>query len=1169
MKSRDKMGSGIRLTLFVCALGLSAGVSAEALEGTVDLGGVDRVIAGGLVGTGEITNSSATPATLTIVCEGDATFEGTVSGNILLVKTGAGTQRLIGANVHTGGTRVEGGFLAVDSAAALGADGASLVLCGGGLLAREDLTVDTDRHAVTCGPGLAVWRTMPGKSLSLSGGNFRLKASTELVYEGGGQVNLGVWMAYDLGNLASSTLTVGEGTTLRCLNALVLGGVIPKWSFARTRLQEGCCVFAYGLSHLSNLEMTGAELRLWHNDGAAGVGFANAEKYAHATALGDIKVLASQSPSRIVGKTFQICEEYDGTVYGASVFDIAEGAVLEMDAVLSEGPVYVGGMVDAARSPAARGVTKAGVGELKLLASCALGGDLCVRDGTLTLAWDVSLSPSSRLVCVDGARIQLTDGACLDAAVIADSALLRSADVWLDAATLDAVDGAQVETIANRGTSGGAFHVKTIGATRDRAPVLAEDGINGLPALRFDGTQSLHLDYENKTEHFTLFAVYKWDAWSNEDGKGLWSGPFAFGPILPSWAEDNSLPGAVAYYTKDGPQRIFGYANYADAAGKVVQTYRAADARANVDDGLAALLQEHEINGAASSLALGWDATDAEVRDTSMGGDRAEEADLRRNIEMMVVGARMLNDGCAYSKHMLDGRIGEILVFSRALTDAEKRAVRAYLKAKWFADGKTAPVVKKGSDAVALEVAVPTGSTAVLGGAFSGTAALRKVGGGSLVLATQLDAVLAADEGTLTLAATQTMTQADVWVDPSDSQTVSLDATGAHVEELKNKGRVGGFFSRAKSPSTWKYDVAYPTLSANGINGRTSLSFDGLSALCLENAFRNQGQGTRNLHVYAVLKRTAYEDKMGKGLYGGAWSLYRGGGGANDDAQAGSFFMTEKSDGDGKGGVSMVQNGAASGVIKPVADGTLTGKAVLLVAHGAPTSVWGTRLDASSDPEALTFAGTFNSPDLAAFDIDLVALGARGGSWDTVQVYGEGDDRNRSWRGEMGEFIVFTNPLTPAEERSLVDYLRRKWLGVGAGTAEPPAFLAGRLQVPELGRRTALSVGASATLASETVSATIASLTLADGARIVRTVSNPDGVDAFRLFDVLGALVCRGDVRLHVKPRPVASAVFLGYGDSQGTGVWRCEGKGRYSVVDFPAVRELRFVRPGGLLLIR
>lgn len=918
MKSRDKMCSGLRVALFVCAAGLSVGSSAEILDGTIDLGGVDRVIAGGLAGTGKITNSSATPATLTIGGEGDASFEGTVSGNILLVKTGSGAQSLLGANAHTGGTRVEGGFLAVASSAALGADGAPLALCGGGLLARESLTVDTDRHAVTCGPGLAVWRTEPGKRLSLSGGNFRLKASTELVYEGGGQVHLGVWMAYDLGNLASSTLTVGKGTTLRCLNALVLGGAIPKWSFARTRLQEGSCVFAYGLSHLSNLEMTGAELRLWHNDGAAGVGFANAEKYAHATSIGDIKVLASESPSRIVGKAFQVCEEYDGTVYGAAVFDVVEGAVLEMDAVLSEGPVYVGGTVDASRRPAAQGVAKVGEGELKLLASCALGGDLCIRGGTLTLARDVSLAALSRLVCADGARVQLADGACLDADVVADSALLRSADVWLDAATLDAVDGAPVETIANRGACGGAFYAKATATVRDKAPVWTEDGINGRPALCFDGTQSLHLDYENKTEHFTLFAVYKWDAWSNEDGKGLWSGPFAFGPILPSWAEDNSLPGAVAYYTKDSPLRIFGYANYANAAGKVVQTYRAADARADVDDDLAALLQEHEINGTASSLALGWDATDAEVRDTSMGGDRAEEADFRRNIETMVVGARMLNDGCAYAKHMLNGRIGEILVFSCALTDAEKRAVRAYLKAKWFADEKTAPVVRKGSDAVALEVSVPTKGTAVLGGAFSGTAALRKVGGGNLVLAAQLDAVLAADEGTMTLAATQTMTQADIWVDPSDSQTVTLDVTGARVAELKNKGRAGGSFSRAKSPSTWKYDVAYPTLSANGINGRTSLSFDGLSALCLENAFRNQGQGTRNLHVYAVLKRTAYEDEMGKGLYGGAWSLYRGGGGANDDAQAGSFFMTEKSDGDGKGGVSMVQNGAASSVIKPM-----------------------------------------------------------------------------------------------------------------------------------------------------------------------------------------------------------------------------------------------------------
>lgn len=897
----------------VCAVGLAAVAGAEVFDGTLDLSGVDRAVSGGLTGSGEITNTSETRTTLTVDCgDGDeAIFSGTVSGNIVLVKTGSGTQTFAGVNTHTGGTRVEGGFLAADSAAALGANGAPLALCGGGLLARESLTVDTDSHAVTNGPGLATWRAPSGKTLSLSGAKFTVMRNTELAYDGGGQVSLGVWMAYDLGNLPSSTLTVGEGTTLRCQNALVLGGAIPKWSFGRTRLLEGSTVYAYGRSLLCNLEMTGAELRLWKDDELA------------AAALGTLKVLPSETPSKIVGKSFCLGDVYtaggNDMISKVDALDVAEGATLAVNAELSS------------RIPG-HGLTKTGAGELRLLVSSSLDGVCDVKDGTLTLAHDVSLSPDMSLVCTGGARIRLEDGALLAADVSSDLAILRSADVWLDAARIDAADGASVSRIANRGTAGGAFAAQTVGNVTDIPPTLAADGINGLHALAFDGTQSLHLDYTNKTEHFTLFAVYTWDVWEATDGKGLWSGPFAFGAVQSTWAEDSNLPGAVAYYTKDGPRRPFGYANYANAAGGVVQTYIAADARSSVTDDFAPLLHEHEINGGETSMALGWDATDAEARDSTKSADVSSVADFRRKIETMVLGARMMNSGAAYAKRMLNGKIGELLVFSRALTDAEKQSIRACLKAKWFtASPASAPSAADTAEA-AVAIEVPEQATAFASGAFAGTAAVRKTGAGELAFGARAESAVAVAEGTLALTATQTVSRADIWIDPSDAATVTLDADGVHVAGLANKGRAGGRFGRAKSPATWKYDVAYPTLSANGLNGHATLSFDGLSALCMENAYVNNAEAMHTLHVYAVLKRTAYADELGKGLYGGAWSFYKGNVGANDDAQSGSFFMTEKSNGDGMGGVSMVQNGnVASGsvVIKPANDPALTGKAAI------------------------------------------------------------------------------------------------------------------------------------------------------------------------------------------------------------------------------------------------
>lgn len=1143
----------IRFLPLVCAAGLAAVAGAEAVDGTLDLNGADRAVSGGLTGLGRIVNTSGTLATLTVDCgDGEAVFSGTISGNIVLVKTGAGTQAFTGANTHTGGTRVEGGFLAADSAAALGAKGAPLALCGGGLLARESLTVDTDSHAVTNGPGLATWRAPSGKTLSLSGAKFTVMRNTELAYDGGGQVSLGVWMAYDLGNLPSSTLTVGAGTTLLCQNALVLGGDIPKWNFAQTRFLDGSTVYAYGRSHLCNLEMTGSALHLWKDDELA------------AAALGTLKVLPSETPSKIVGKAFCLGDVYRPSTGGNDVvsrvdsIDVAYGATLEVNAAL------------ASRIPG-HGMTKTGAGELRLLASSSLDGTCDVQGGALTLAREVSLSPGLSLVCTGGARIRLEDGALLAADVSSECAILRSADVWIDATRLDAADGEAVSRIANRGAAGGTFAAKTVGGVADIAPTLSADGINGLPSLAFDGTQSLHLGYTNKTEHFTLFAVYKWDAWEAAEDKGLWSGPFAFGAVQSAWAEDSNLPGAVAYYTKDGPRRIFGYANYANAAGGVVQTYIAADARSGATDDFATLLHEHEINGGETSMALGWDATDAEARDSTKSADVSSVAGFSRKIETMVLGARMMNSGAAYRNRMLNGKIGELLVFSRALTDAEKQSIRAYLKAKWFtASPASAPSAADTAEA-AVAIEVPEQAAAFASGAFAGTAAVRKTGAGELAFGARAESAVAVAEGTLALTATQTVSRADIWIDPSDAATVTLDADGVHVAGLANKGRAGGRFGRAKSPATWKYDVAYPTLSANGLNGHATLSFDGLSALCMENAYVNNAEATHTLHVYAVLKRTAYADELGKGLYGGAWSFYKGNVGANDDAQSGSFFMTEKSNGDGMGGISMVQNGNVSSgsvVIKPANDPALTGKAAILIAHGAPASVYGTRLDAASDPDAPTVAGSFGQESLAPFDIDRVALGARGGNWDTVQIHGAGSDKNRSWQGEVGEFIAFTKPLSEAEERALVAHLRKKWLGVGDGASEPPAFLAGQSVAANLAPKATLSVGTGATLASSVPSCRIAALSLADGARVVREAHNAAASD-YRLFDVAGDVSLSGTVRLNVSPRPREATPFVGYGTLSGSALWQREGGGHYTVYDRAAHKELWLACPAMRLLIR
>ncbi|MBR4172587.1 MAG: autotransporter-associated beta strand repeat-containing protein, partial [Kiritimatiellae bacterium] len=81
--------------------------------------------------TADYVNNSDTAATLTFDVSEDATFSGSISGNISVVKIGSATLTLPSANTYMGGTTISNGLLSISSDDAFGSGGVHFV--GGGV----------------------------------------------------------------------------------------------------------------------------------------------------------------------------------------------------------------------------------------------------------------------------------------------------------------------------------------------------------------------------------------------------------------------------------------------------------------------------------------------------------------------------------------------------------------------------------------------------------------------------------------------------------------------------------------------------------------------------------------------------------------------------------------------------------------------------------------------------------------------------------------------------------------------------------------------------------------------------------------------------------------------------------------------------------------------------
>jgi autotransporter-associated beta strand protein len=187
------------------------GGSTSGQNASLDLNGFDATVnglgsTGGNVSKIRVTNSSATPATLTLG-DGDATatFMGIIqdgAGTIALNKIGNGVQTLVGPSTYTGGTTVTNGTLVIGFPEGL-SDTAPVAINGGTLTVANETV-----GAVTLSSGAIINGQLTAASFSVQSGTVTamLAGSGNLTKTTNGTVAL-------TGNaLYTGTTTISAGT---------------------------------------------------------------------------------------------------------------------------------------------------------------------------------------------------------------------------------------------------------------------------------------------------------------------------------------------------------------------------------------------------------------------------------------------------------------------------------------------------------------------------------------------------------------------------------------------------------------------------------------------------------------------------------------------------------------------------------------------------------------------------------------------------------------------------------------------------------------------------------------------------------------------------------------------------------------------------------------------
>ena len=1117
---------------------------------------VEPIVDGRLVLNGG-TVAVNVPAGETVSVTGTSSaplFDGLDTSRTRVVKTGDGTLELpAGINAAYGELEIRQGFVSVTDESSFGS-GVTTVADGAGL--RILTSFSQGRAAITF-DGAATLDIPTGVTLGFNPSFFKCSGKT-LVKTGGG-----LWrMDATFPSLAAGTRWIVHEGTLRAFKgdafssynvkpALVLEiheGAVFEPVHANAHLPIGDVTLRGGTLRAGYGQFTGDHVPLEGGTPWKGFGL-----------NGTVTVLPSKDgrPARLEARA---CHAgHNNAATGApfeTTFDVREGATFEVDAMICPGR-------QPADSPFTSGLVKEGKGTLRFLRPLALAGVFDVRNGTAEFGPGVTIGEQATVRVAPAAKLVLDDTARLTAKFDTVSALCASAELWLDAARIRMPDGARIEAVPNLGTLGGTFARATEGhdGIYAAAPTFVARGINGLGSLAFNGTNALTTAaYTNTGAAVSVFLVSRWTSWEGVGNKGRWGGPLSLSARNPisfnDEKDDNQTYGGLSYqhgnettldYLKTYGGQDLTVSGVGFEIGKPYLTYSWRDA---------------DLQKASTALWMP-DATQCVTGNIIQAtGGIAYNCQINR----VCVGGRLRNGApqvFSSWNRMYFGEIGEVLVFSRRLSDAERDAINAYLHNKWF--GTAEPLPEGSPMAGAMRISVPADARADLvldGVQADGTAhGIVKEGAGTLRYGGAATGGLALDvrEGALALASGRLASRVDVWVDAADAAARTLDADG-RVTNLVNKGSAGGAF-RLSARADAGVVPPGPALKEDGLNGRAVLAFDGNACLALE-SYTNR-VAPRAINIYLVARRTAWATtpeaatEGGFGKWSGPFALARVTADKSDEALSGAFHVSEDT---AKTGRIDIGNTGIDIATPP------TGEPYLFVLHSLTNGYLAAYETNATDVARVPRWAKGQDYHAEPCDIDLVHLGSRIREDGRPQWYGKGNGGNRCWFGDIGEFIVTTQPLTDDEEADLFAYLRAKWLGKGDGAATPPDWLAGTPATPVTDAATALAMADGTRLEHAAAPLALGALETAGTVDWTRTWPGGNATD-FPLFSVAGDAAL-GTIHFTPRPLPKGEAKVLDWtGDLLGAPAWRMDGVGGATISR--RGKALWLIRAGTILTLR